>query len=100
MHTPHKPAPHPNFLRQFELFPNAPLDWSLRGRGGTSRLSFDAKFGSRALVLARNWCSGPTSLPRMVHLSFSTDPAVGWVTRHPNARRFFRSRPETDRRAL
>jgi hypothetical protein len=41
----------------------------------------------------------PTSLSRMVHSSFSTDPAEVSASRHPNARRFFRSRPETDRRA-
>jgi len=39
------------------------------------------------------------SLPRMVHLRFSTDPAEVSASRHPNAQLFSRSRPETDHRA-
>jgi hypothetical protein len=40
-----------------------------------------------------------TSLSRMAHSHFSTDPAEVSASRHPNARLSFRSRPETDRRA-
>jgi hypothetical protein len=42
---------------------------------------------------------GAPALPKMVHLSFSTDPVEVEASRHPNARLFFHSRPETDRTA-
>ena len=72
------------------------IDWLVLDRfdlDGEADVVADSRYAVPAIE------SAVTSLPRMVHLSFSTDPAAVQASKHPNARLFFRSRPETDRRA-
>jgi hypothetical protein len=47
------PAAHRNFVHELELFANDPWERSLRGRGGTSRTSRDARPDGDALLLGR-----------------------------------------------
>jgi hypothetical protein len=42
---------------------------------------------------ARDKLDAPTSLSKMAHLGFSTDPVEVSASRHPNAQLFFHSRP-------